>query len=143
MLAFLLFSLANNKPFSCFSKSHQQQSIRLIHLLVCIPLFVWSANFSTLKYSLECHRHIRGAMITRFIPGHVQDLNYNQWNLLPLQRHGKGNGSKSYFQLQFLLLFLIIILLPVLFSNLTNSQILIDRQKLILTFHHSNSPLFP
>ena len=61
-----------------------------------------------LKSSLECHHHMRYAMIMSFLPEHVQALNYNQWNLLPLQRHAKVNCSECCRQLQFLLFFLII-----------------------------------
>ena len=44
-----------------------------------------------IKASLGSNHHVRGAMIPSFLPEHVQNLNYNQWNLLPSQIHAKGN----------------------------------------------------
>ena len=91
MIALLPLYLANKKSLYCFSNSNWRQSIQLIHLLVGITLFDWSANgtqchymlFPPLRYSLECHHHMRDAMIPSFLPEHVQALNYNQGNVLP------------------------------------------------------------
>ena len=113
MISFRPLSLANNKILSFLYNSHIRLIIRLVHLLVGIPLFFGmstehntTAGCFPLKSPLECHHHMRDVMIPSFLPEHVQTINYNQWNLLPLQIHAKLNCSKFYRRLQFLIFLL-------------------------------------
>ena len=89
---FLLLQLTSTVEYPTYPHSRRYTTICLVCQRNTMPRQV----VSPLKYSLECHHHMRDAMIPGFLPEHVQAFNYNQRNLLPSHRHANGNCRECY-----------------------------------------------